>query len=42
GSLIILMIWLYYNAIILLIGFELNASIRKSRSEAVLKYKVVD
>jgi len=33
GSLIILLIWLYYNAIILLIGFELNASIRKSRSE---------
>ena len=41
GSLIILMIWLYYNAIILLIGFELNASIRKSRSEAVKKYKIV-
>jgi len=42
GSLIILMIWLYYNAIILLVGFELNASIRKSRSEAVIKYKVVE
>jgi membrane protein len=42
GSLIILLIWLYYNAIILLIGFELNASIRKSRSEAVIKYKVVE
>jgi membrane protein len=41
GSLIILMIWLYYNAIILLIGFELNASIRKSRSEAVMKYKEI-
>ncbi len=41
GSLIILMIWLYYNAIILLIGFELNASIRRSRSEAIHKYKVV-
>lgn len=42
GSLIILLIWLYYNAIILLIGFELNASIRKSRSEAIIKYKVVE
>lgn len=42
GSLIILLIWLYYNAIILLIGYELNASIRKSRSEAVIKYKVVE
>jgi membrane protein len=42
GSLIILLIWLYYNAIILLIGYELNASIRKSRSEAVVKYKVVE
>lgn len=42
GSLIILLIWLYYNAIILLIGYELNVSIRKSRSEAVIKYKVVE
>ncbi len=42
GSLIILMIWLYYNAIILLVGFELNVSIRKSRFEAVIKYKVVE
>ena len=42
GSLIILLIWLYYNAIILLIGFELNASIRQSRAEAVLKYKIIN
>lgn len=42
GSLIILLIWLYFNAIILLIGYELNVSIRKSRSEAVLRYKVVE
>lgn len=42
GSLIILLIWIYYNAIILLIGYELNVSIRKSRSEAVIKYKVVE
>ncbi len=31
GSLIILLVWLYYNSIIILIGFELNASIRESK-----------
>ena len=41
GSLIILLIWLYYNAIILLIGFELNTSIRKSKSE-LTKYRVIE
>lgn len=40
GSLIILLIWLYYNAIILLIGFELNTSIRKSKAE-LTKYRVI-
>ena len=37
---IVLMIWLYYNAIILLIGYELNASIRQSKAKKV-RYKVV-
>lgn len=32
GSIIILMVWLYYNAMILIIGFELNASIRQSKA----------
>ena len=27
GTLIIILLWIYFNAIILLIGFELNASI---------------
>ena len=31
GTLIILMVWIYYNAIILLIGFELNTSIQRSK-----------
>jgi membrane protein len=31
GTLIILMVWLYLNSLILLIGFELNASIDYSR-----------
>lgn len=39
GSLIILLVWIYYNAFIILIGFELNASIRFSRKEAVKKKK---
>jgi len=32
GSLIILLVWLYYNSFIILIGFELNASIRRSKN----------
>jgi membrane protein len=27
GTIIILLLWIYFNAMILLIGFELNASI---------------
>ena len=42
GSLIILLVWLYYNSIILLIGFELNTSIRESKAEMISKYKVVE
>ncbi len=43
GSLIILLVWIYYNAFIILIGFELNASIRLSRKEAVRnkKYHII-
>ncbi len=43
GSLIILLVWIYYNAFIILIGFELNNSIRRSRLEALKKkkYRVV-
>lgn len=33
GTLIILLMWLYFDAMILLIGFELNASIRKAKIE---------
>ena len=32
GSLIILMVWLFYNSFIILIGFELEASIRRSKA----------
>lgn len=42
GSLIVLLIWLYYNSIILLIGFELNTSIRESKANVLSKYKVVE
>lgn len=41
GSIIVVLIWLYYNAQLLLIGFELNTSIRVSKA-AKPKYKVVD
>ncbi len=33
GTLIMTMLWLYFNAIALLIGFELNASIKNARLE---------
>ena len=32
GTLIVLMLWLYYNSLVLLIGFELNASISINKS----------
>ncbi len=31
GSLIILLVWLFYNSLIILIGFELNTSIRRTK-----------
>jgi len=33
GTLIVIMLWIYFNSIILLIGFELNASISNVRKE---------
>lgn len=42
GSLILLLVWIYYNAIILLIGSELDTSIRISKAEMTSTYKVVD
>lgn len=41
GSLIILLVWLFYNALIILIGFELDTSIRRSKDMAKAKYRVV-
>jgi len=43
GSLIILMVWIYYNAFIIIIGFELDTSIRKTRLKDLNKntYKMV-
>lgn len=32
GTLIVIMLWLYFNSIIILLGFELNASIRTTSS----------
>ena len=40
GSLIILLVWLFYNALIILIGFELNTSIRRSKEMAGTKFRV--
>ncbi len=40
GSLIILLVWLFYNALIILVGFELNTSIRRSKEMAGTKFRV--
>ncbi|HZK06998.1 MAG TPA: YihY/virulence factor BrkB family protein [Bacteroidales bacterium] len=33
GTLLVFMLWIYFNSIIVLIGFELNASIRMARND---------
>jgi membrane protein len=33
GTLIVVLLWIYFNSLILLIGFELNASINKAKAE---------
>lgn len=40
GTLIVIMLWLYFNSLILLIGFELNASINSARLKKVSEIKV--
>jgi len=40
GSLIILLVWLFYNALIILIGFELNTSIRRSKELAKAGFRL--
>jgi len=40
GSLIILLVWLFYNALIILVGFELNTSIRRSKDMANAKLRM--
>jgi membrane protein len=40
GTLIIIMLWIYFNASILLLGFELNASIINARKHRGLKKRV--
>jgi membrane protein len=36
GTLIIILIWLYINSLVLLVGFELNVSIRKARKDKII------
>lgn len=36
GSIIVILIWIYYNSIMLLIGFELDASIEGAKEKAYL------
>ncbi len=40
GSLIILLVWLFYNSLIILIGFELNTSIRRSKELSDSKHLI--
>jgi len=38
GTLLIILIWIYFNAIIILIGFELNASIQQARRKKEIEF----
>ena len=35
GTLIVIMLWIYFNSVILILGFELNASIDNAKKQAV-------
>ncbi|MEY2829245.1 MAG: hypothetical protein RIQ33_1103 [Bacteroidota bacterium] len=37
GSVIVIMLWMYFNSIVIIIGFELNASIAISKNKMALK-----
>jgi membrane protein len=37
GTLIVIMLWIYFNAMALLVGYELNWSIRHAKTKSVLK-----
>lgn len=39
GTLIVVLLWIYFNSLILLIGFELNASIYKAKDENIIIQK---
>jgi len=37
GTLIVIMLWIYFNSLILILGFELNASIENAKKQAAKK-----
>jgi membrane protein len=42
GTLIVIMMWIYFNSLILLLGFELNASIRDAKKGREINFEVLD
>jgi len=42
GTVLVVMLWLYFNSIVLLIGFEINTSIEKAKYKAVDKINPED
>src|SRR5207302_2523526 len=38
GTLIVIMLWIYFNSIILLLGFELNTSIDMAKKEIIREF----
>lgn len=40
GTLIVIMLWLYFNSLVLLIGYELNASIKHAKEVKLNKNKI--
>jgi membrane protein len=40
GTIIVIMLWIYFNSYVLLVGFELNASIQQAGSIKALEDKI--
>ena len=38
GTLIVILLWIYFNSLILLLGFELNASIDRAKNKAIRQF----
>jgi membrane protein len=42
GTVLVVLLWLYFNTIVLLIGFEINTSIEKAKDNSITRIKPSD